>query len=68
LEDPSFPIFLIGLAVLAFAFWFAILLPANMAAARGRSQIVWILISLVGSPILAILLLVALGEAPAQRP
>lgn len=46
-----------------FMFWFAILLPARMAAARGRSGLLWVLISLAGSPLLAILLLIALGDA-----
>ena len=42
--------------------WFYILLPAGMAERRNRSQLIWVLISLVASPILACLLLLALGD------
>lgn len=52
------------LLMLGVVFWFVILLPAGMADRRGRSQLVWVLISIFGSPILAILLLWALGNAP----
>jgi hypothetical protein len=44
--------------------WLFILVPAGMARARGRGALVWVLISLTFSPLLAILLLVALGDAP----
>lgn len=47
--------------------WIAIILPAQMAGARGRSGLLWVLISLVGSPLLAILLLLALGDAQDRR-
>ncbi|MBT8424377.1 MAG: hypothetical protein KJO67_05335 [Silicimonas sp.] len=53
----------IGLATLAFVFWLYILLPAQMAGNRNRSALIWVLISLVGSPLLAVLLLIALGDA-----
>jgi len=55
--------FIIVVLVVFFAVWFYILLPAGMAARRNRSQLIWILISFVGSPILACLLLLALGDA-----
>jgi len=42
--------------------WLYILLPAGMAERRNRSATIWVLISFVGSPLLAILLLMALGE------
>jgi hypothetical protein len=54
---------LIFLAGIMFLVWFTLILPAQMAGARGRSAILWVLISIVGSPILAILLLLALGDA-----
>ncbi|WP_374373044.1 hypothetical protein [Tabrizicola sp.] len=47
--------------------WIIFVLPANMAAKRGRSPGIWVLISLVGSPPLAILLLIALGDAPGRQ-
>lgn len=50
-----------GLLALAFVLWLYILLPAGMAERRNRSQLIWVLISIVGSPILACLLLFALG-------
>jgi fumarate reductase subunit C len=49
----------LGFAVLV---WFCILLPAGMARRRNRSALVWVLIGFVGSPLLAILLLIALGD------
>lgn len=49
--------------VLWFALWIYILLPARMAERRNRSRLIWVLISLCFSPVLAILLLLALGEA-----
>jgi hypothetical protein len=56
-----------GILAVLLAFWFVIwlyiLLPARMASARNRSALVWVLISFVGSPLLAILLLIALGDA-----
>lgn len=54
---------IIGLIALFFVLWLYILLPAGMAGRRSRSQLIWVLISLVGSPILACLLLLALGDA-----
>ena len=53
----------IGLIALFFVLWLYILLPAGMAERRNRSRLIWVLISLVGSPILACLLLLALGDA-----
>lgn len=52
-----------GLFALFIVLWLYILLPAGMAERRNRSQFVWVLISLFGSPILACLLLLALGDA-----
>lgn len=53
---------LFGFLVVFLVVWFYILLPAGMAGRRNRSQLIWVLISLVGSPILACLLLLALGD------
>lgn len=52
-----------GLLALFIVLWLYILLPAGMAERRSRSQLIWVLISLFGSPILACLLLLALGDA-----
>lgn len=52
-----------GLLALFVVVWLYILLPAGMAERRKRSQLIWVLISLFGSPILACLLLLALGDA-----
>ena len=43
--------------------WFYIFLPAKMASNRGRSALIWVLVSLVFSPLLAIFLLLVLGRA-----
>ncbi len=56
-------LFLIVLLVLVV--WLYIL-PITMAGRRNRSGLIWFLIGLVGSPLLAILLLLALGDAPEQ--
>ena len=53
----------VGLFALFIVLWLYILLPAGMAKRRNRSQFIWVLISLFGSPILACLLLLALGDA-----
>ena len=55
------------LALLAVLFLIFIYLPAKMASNRNRNALVWVLISLFGSPILAVLLLIALGDAPAEN-
>lgn len=47
--------------------WLYIILPAQMAGTRNRSAVIWVLISFVGSPLLAILLLLALGDAPSDE-
>lgn len=52
-----------GLLALFVVIWLYFLLPAGMAERRNRSQLVWVLISVFGSPVLACLLLLALGDA-----
>ncbi|MFK7868275.1 MAG: hypothetical protein AB8B58_03425 [Roseobacter sp.] len=52
-----------GIALLIILVWLYIILPMEMANRRHRSPTVWVLISFVGSPLLAILLLIALGPA-----
>jgi hypothetical protein len=64
-DEALAAVFIIGGAL--FAFWLYILLPANMAAARGRSAFGWVLLSLLFSPILACLLLMLLGNNPNSR-
>ncbi|WP_120501808.1 hypothetical protein [Roseovarius sp. EL26] len=54
--------FLFALVVLVFVLWLYIFLPWGMAITRGRSAIVWVLISLAGTPLFAIPLLLALGN------
>ena len=53
---------LFALAALYFTVWLLILLPAEMAEARGRSAFSWVLVSLFFSPFLAIFLLWWLGD------
>lgn len=45
-----------------FFVWFFIQLPYRMAEERGRDGYVWVAISLVGSPFLAIVLLLIAGH------
>ncbi len=56
-------LFLIVLGVVVI--WLYIL-PITMAGRRNRSGLIWFLIGLVGSPKLAVLLFLALGDAPEQ--
>lgn len=53
---------LFALFALFIVFWFVVLLPAGMARRRNRSALVWVAISIVGSPILAMLLLIAMSN------
>ncbi len=46
-----------------FTVWLFILVPMDMAAARNRDRAGWVLVSLVGSPLLAIVALLILGKA-----
>lgn len=62
IEGILFAIF--GLLALYFTIWLLILLPADMAEARGRSALNWILVSLFFSPFFAIFLLWWLGDNP----
>ena len=55
---------IIYIAALVFVIWITFVVPYQMAARRDRNPIIWVLISLFGSAILAILLLLALGPAP----
>lgn len=66
MDDPSngFVVLLALLFGLWFILWLYVLLPADMARRRNRSAFIWVLIGLFGSPILAVLLLLALGNSP----
>lgn len=55
------------LLALWFVLWFYLFLPAGMARKRGRSEIGWVLISLIFSPSLAIFLLLILGRSCSAR-
>lgn len=57
-----------GLAALALVIWLYIFLPAGMAERRGRSQLGWVILSLLFSPVLACLLLALLGDNPHRKP
>lgn len=53
------------LVILIVTVWLYVL-PITMAGRRNRSRLIWFLIGIVGTPLLAILLLMALGNAPDQ--
>ncbi len=46
-----------------FIVWLVVLLPADMARARRRDPLIWVLVSIAANPLVAILLLIALGDA-----
>lgn len=48
--------------------WLWIFLPSKMACHRKRSPAIWILVSLLFSPLVAITLLAVLGDSPMQAP
>jgi uncharacterized membrane protein len=50
------------LVALVIAIWLYIVVPAQMAGRRDRSAVGWVLISLVFSPAVAIIALLALGH------
>jgi len=49
--------------VLYLVLWLYVLLPAGMAKKRGRSQAIWVVVSVLVTPFLAILLLWAFRDA-----
>ena len=50
-----------AVGAILFLFWLVIIVPRDMARERGREEVAWIVVSLVGSPFLAIFLLWVLG-------
>lgn len=59
--------FIVTLLFLFILVWLYVLLPANMASRRGRSSVVWVLVAVFFSPILAIILLWILVTGPDQN-
>lgn len=53
----------IGIAALLFIIWLCIIVPMNMASNRNRSALGWVLCSLLVSPLVAIIILYAIGPA-----
>ena len=51
------------IAILAFVVWISIILPYQMARKRNRSAIVWVLVSLLVSPLVSIIVLAIMGDA-----
>ena len=49
--------------VIWIAYWLYITVPAGMARKRRRDPTAWVLIAILGSPFLAIFLLLVLGDA-----
>ncbi|MBC6403748.1 MAG: hypothetical protein GDA39_08480 [Hyphomonadaceae bacterium] len=52
---------IIFVVALLFVLWICIILPAQMATCRGRSAIGQVLISLISSPVVAIIALLVSG-------
>lgn len=63
----GFAVFLAFLAAVLLLLWLFIALPAQMARDRKRGAVAWVLVSLIGSPLLAILLLAMIGERPSNE-
>lgn len=64
MEDWATFILKIALVWAVLFVWFGIL--GRMAQARGRNPGHWMLVSMFGTPVLAIILLLALDEQPAS--
>lgn len=54
---------LIAILLIIFLIWLYIILPINMARKRGRSTLGWLLVFWLVSPIIGIILLLALGDS-----
>ena len=57
----------LALAVFSALFYIYVGVAASMALKRGRNPYLWAMISLFGSPLLAIPLLYALDEDPSKK-
>lgn len=55
--------FALILMAFAFAVWIVIYVPATMAINRDRSAVLWVIVSLLITPLLSILLLWILGDS-----
>lgn len=55
--------FALILMAFAFAVWIVIYVPATMAINRDRSAVLWVIVSLLITPLLSILLLWMLGDS-----
>jgi|GEM_PF-1620743 len=56
-------VFVIAILGLWFVLWLCVVVPYETAIKRDRDGVFWVLVSIIGSPILAILLLWYLGTA-----
>jgi hypothetical protein len=54
-------------AMLWLIVWFVIFLPARMAKKRNRSAVIWVLFSIILSPLVAVVLLLLLGKNQTYR-
>lgn len=65
MEDPValIPGIVLVIASFVFAYWLWIKLPADMARARHRDPVGWVLVSIFASPFLAIFVLLLVGDA-----
>jgi hypothetical protein len=60
----------LGVAVIIYlilGFWLCILLPAQLAATRGRSAVIWVILTIFLSPLLTIPLLLIFGRVKRDR-
>lgn len=53
---------IIMIGALLGAIWFFVIFPAGLAEERNRSQAVWVLVAICGTPLLAAVLLLIIGE------
>ncbi|WP_136636896.1 hypothetical protein [Pseudooceanicola onchidii] len=57
---------LIWLVALILFVWLCVLFPAELAEKRNRSQFLWVLVAILGTPMVAVGLLLYLGEKKAD--
>ena len=60
-------IWLVGPIVVIFCIWLWVIVPAKMAKKRHREPAIWVILSVIASPLVAIIALLAVGDADERK-
>lgn len=64
----GFPlVWLVGPIAVGFLLWLWIIVPAKMAKKRHREPATWVILSVIASPLVAIIALLAVGDADERK-